>query len=225
MKSAEITNNAKTKRWPRWIENQLVRRGITDERVLAAFAQVSRASFAPRRFRDMAEADSPIRIGCRQTVSQPYVIALSLQALELTGTERVLDVGTGSGYQAVLLSCLAREVFTIEIHERLYFNARMTIENRQHAPVYTRLGDGSVGWPEQAPFDAIVVGSRAGKVPDSLIQQLAPGGRMVIPVGGESVQGLYQIIKLSDGSLKKRILERVLFVPLLGKQGSGRFPE
>lgn len=211
-------------RWPRWIEDQLVRRRITDERVLKAFAEVSRAQFTPQRFRRMAEADAPIGIGCRQTVSQPYVIALALQALTLTGRERVLDVGTGSGYQAVLLSHLAREVFTIEIYDRLYFNSRLNIQRHQQSPVHTQLGDGSLGWPQYAPFDAIVVGSRAPKTPESLLQQLAPGGRMVIPIGGESVQALYFITKLADGTFKKRILERVLFVPLLGKEGSGKQP-
>jgi protein-L-isoaspartate(D-aspartate) O-methyltransferase len=169
--------------------------------------------------------DAPIGIDCRQTVSQPYIIALSLQALELTGKEKVLDVGTGSGFQTVLLSQLAGEVFTIEIHERLYFTAKLAIERYQRAPVHTRLGDGSAGWPSQALFDAIVVGARSPKVPQSLIDQLAPLGRMVIPIGGESVQTLYRITKLKDGTLKKTILERVLFVPLVGREGTGRFPE
>ena len=211
-------------RWPAWIERQLVRRGIKDERVLTAIAEVSRAPFVPHRFRDMAQADAPIQLGCRQTVSQPYIIALSLQALELTGQERVLDVGTGSGYQTALLSRLAREVFTIEIVRELYSNSRLAIERYQQAPVHMRLGDGSVGWQEEAPFDAIVVGSRAPRLPEPLVQQLAPEGRLVIPVGGESGQSLYRIKKLEDGTLQKKILERVLFVPLTGKEGTGAFP-
>ena len=211
-------------RWPIWIERQLVRRGITDERVLEAFAEVSRAPFVPLKFRNMAREDAPIRLGHRQTVSQPYIIALSLQALELTGGERVLDVGTGSGFQAVLLSRLAKAVYTVEIVSELHINARLPVERHRQAPVYMKLGDGSVGWPGEAPFDAIVVGSRAPKLPEPLVRQLAPKGRMVIPIGEESGQTLYLIKKLEDGTLKRKVLERVLFVPLTGKEGTGAYP-
>ena len=210
--------------WPRWIERQLVRRGITDRRVLEVFSNVPREDFVHPNFRDLTLNDAPIPIGCRQTVSQPYIIALSLQGLELTGSERVLEVGTGSGFQAVLLSHLAKAVFTVEIHDKLYVAAHLPLERLQKAPVYARLGDGSTGWKEHAPYDAIVVGCRAPKLPQPLADQLAVGGRMVIPLGGDSVQALYQIRKLADGSLKKKILERVLFVPLLGKEGTGRRP-
>ena len=211
-------------RWPAWIEHQLVRRGITDQHVLQAFSEMSRAPFVPRRFRGMAQADAPIRLGHQQTVSQPYIVALSLQALELKGDERVLDVGTGSGFQAVLLSRLAKAVYTVEIVSALHMNARLPIERYQQAPVYMKLGDGSLGWPENAPFDAIVVGSRAPKMPEPLVRQLVPNGRMVIPIGGESGQSLYRIKKLEDGTLERKILERVLFVPLTGKEGTGSFP-
>jgi protein-L-isoaspartate(D-aspartate) O-methyltransferase len=209
---------------PRWIVQQLVRRGITDERVLDAMARVPREAFVPAELRRRALSDAPLPIGCRQTVSQPFVIALSLQALELRGGERVLDVGTGSGYQAVLLSLLAGEVYTIEVHQRLYTNARIAIDRFARAPVHTRLGDGSLGWPEAAPFDAIVVGAYAPRLPAALLEQLAPGGRLVLPLGSEYSQLLYRIARRADGGLDKRLLERVLFVPLVGKQGTGFLP-
>jgi protein-L-isoaspartate(D-aspartate) O-methyltransferase len=209
---------------PRWIERQLVQRGIRDERVLDAFARVPREAFVPAEHRGRALVDAPIPIGCRQTVSQPFVIALSLENLALRGSERVLDVGTGSGYQAVLLSLLAAEVYTIEVHMRLYTHARLVIERLARGPVHTRCGDGSLGWPEAAPFDAIVCGACAPRVPPSLVAQLAPGGRMVLPIGGDLNQGLYRIVKRLDGSLERTLLERVLFVPLVGKEGSGLLP-
>lgn len=207
--------------WPRWIERQLVRRGISDPRVLRAFAAVPREGFVDRGYRGLAYDDAPVPIGCRQTLSQPYVIALSLEALRLISTERVLDVGTGSGYQAVLLSHLAAEVYSIEVREKLYFNARLVVPAHQKAPVHLRLGDGSLGWPEAAPFDAIVVGARAPKLPPALAEQLAPGGRLVIPIGSEWSQGLYCFTKDPAGALHKTLLERVAFVPLIGKQGTG----
>lgn len=210
--------------WPQWIDTQLVRRGINDRRVLEAFAQVPRADFVSRKNRRHALNDAPIPIGCGQTVSQPYVIAVSLQALALAGHERVLDVGTGSGYQTVLLSTLAAEVYSMEIHQNLYIDARVTIDRFRLGPVHTRHGDGSLGWSAAAPFDAIVSGARAPKIPPSLLGQLATGGRMVIPIGEERRQMLMLIEKASDGSLKKSALDPVLFVPLLGVEGTGRMP-
>lgn len=209
---------------PRWIQRQLERRGIRDPRVLDAFAAVPRADFVAEALRSRSLVDAPLPIGCRQTVSQPYVIALSLEALALHGHERVLDVGTGSGYQAVLLSHLAAEVYTIEVHQRLYTHARLVIERLARAPVHTRCADGSLGWPEAAPFDAIVAGACAPRVPPSLVQQLAPGGRLVLPVGSETAQGLYLIHKGRDGRVDQTLLERVVFVPLVGQEGTGYLP-
>ena len=209
---------------PRWIERQLIRRGISDRRVLDAFAAVPRSEFVDPRFRSRSHVDAPIPIGCRQTVSQPYVIALSLQALALTGRETVLDIGTGSGYQTVLLSHLAAQVYTIEIHQRLYTNARLAIQAHARSPVHTRSGDGSMGWPEEAPFDAIVAGACAPRVPESLPEQLATGGRLVLPVGNDTSQALMRYVKQEDGSLKKNRLEWVLFVPLVGREGTGHMP-
>lgn len=210
--------------FPRWIEKQLIRRGIRDERVLEAFTAVPRVAFVPRNHRRQALMDAPIPIGCKQTVSQPYVIALSLQALALKGEERVLDVGTGSGYQAALLSHLAGEVHTIEIHQRLFTSARIAIEKHARSPVHTRFGDGSTGWPEAAPFDAIIAGACSPTPPPSLIEQLKTGGRLVLPVGCDRSQSLMRYVKKSDGSLDTTMLEWVLFVPLLGREGTGGKP-
>ena len=210
--------------WPPWIEKQLVRRGIIDKRVLEAFSRVRREWFLSPDLKARALSDGPIPIGCRQTVSQPFVVAVSLQALRLTGGEKVLDVGTGSGYQAVLLSHLAGEVYTIEILQKLFVNARLLVENHARSPVYTRCGDGSRGWSAAAPFDAIVAGACAPSLPNSLVEQLAIGGRLVLPVGNENLQRLYLFEKQADGNLNKTLLERVVFVPLIGAEGTGARP-
>ncbi|HUJ76788.1 MAG TPA: protein-L-isoaspartate(D-aspartate) O-methyltransferase [bacterium] len=201
--------------WPRWIEQQLVRRGITDQRVLAAMARVPREDFVPAAQRRLAHSDSPLPIGCGQTISQPFIHAISLQALELRGSERVLEVGTGSGYETALLSHLVREVYSVEILAPLVHQAQPAIRRHERAPVHLRVADGRLGWPEAAPFDAIVVGAAAETVPEALLEQLAVGGRLVIPVGGESGQTLERIRKLPDGTLERRVLDQVLFVPLV----------
>ena len=211
--------------WPKWIKHQLVRRGIHDQRVLSAMAEISRAHFVSLGRRSLAQEDRPIPIGFRQTVSQPYIIALSLQALALTGTERVLDVGTGSGYQAALLSRLAKEVFSIEVRPQLHKKSNAVLHALNVGNVTTRCGDGSLGWPEAAPFDRIVVGSRAPRLPRSLVDQLVNGGRLVVPVGESEGQRLLLVRKDTAGHLSQEVLERVLFVPLLGAEGSGKLAE
>jgi protein-L-isoaspartate(D-aspartate) O-methyltransferase len=202
-------------RWPYWIEQQLVRRGIRDARVLAAMAAIPREGFVPPQEQSYAEADAPLPIGCGQTISQPYINALSLQALQLTGGERVLDVGTGSGYQAALLSCLAAEVHTIEVHADLLDRARTNINVYRRAPVHCHLGDGRLGWPDAAPYGGIVVGAWAKEPPAPLLEQLAPGGRLVIPLGSDTRQTLVCLHKLPSGQLEREELALVRFVPLV----------
>jgi protein-L-isoaspartate(D-aspartate) O-methyltransferase len=208
----------KPSRWPLWIEYQLVRRGISDERVLSAMSTVPRAAFVPPQEQDLAEGDWPLPIGCGQTISQPYIVALSLQALELKGPERVLDIGTGSGYQAALLSHLAAEVYTIEVHAELLDRARTAINLHRGVPVQCLHGDGRLGWPDAAPFDAIVVGAWSEDLPAALTAQLGVGGRLVIPLGAEHHQVLVRLLKQPAGTLLREELESVRFVPLVHGQ-------
>jgi protein-L-isoaspartate(D-aspartate) O-methyltransferase len=189
--------------------------GIRDERVLGAIAQIPRARFVPESARDDAEADRPLPIGFGQTISQPYVAAYMTEALRLAGTERVLEVGTGSGYQTALLAYLAEEVFSIEIVAELSEGARRVLEEVGISNVHLRTGDGALGWPEEAPFDRVIVTAAAPEVPPALLAQLAPGGRMIIPVGeGPDVQWLRVIDKGNDGANVEANLLPVRFVPL-----------
>jgi protein-L-isoaspartate(D-aspartate) O-methyltransferase len=193
----------------------LRRSGIRDERVLAAVAQVPRVSFVPESLRQEADADRPLPIGQGQTISQPFVAAYMTQQLRLEGTERVLEVGTGSGYQTALLAFLAEEVFTIEIVSELSERARSVIEDLGFANVRFRTGDGALGWPEEAPFHRVIVTAAAPDVPKELVAQLAPGGRMVIPVGEDlDVQWLRVIDKGNDGANAESDVLPVRFVPL-----------
>ena len=189
--------------------------GIRDERVLAAIAQVPRERFVPESVQAEAEADRPLPIGFGQTISQPFVAAFMTEHLRLGGAERVLEVGTGSGYQTALLAHLAEEVFTIEIVAELSERARRVLEELGLVNVRLRTGDGALGWPEEAPFDRIIVTAAAPEVPPALLEQLAPGGRMVIPVGEDlDVQWLRVVDKGNDGANVEANLLPVRFVPL-----------
>lgn len=194
---------------------QLRGREISDPAVLAAVAAVPRHLFVPAEERGKAYADQAVPIGSGQTISQPYIVALMTSLLELKPGARVLEVGTGSGYQAAVLSRLAVEVYTIEILRPLAERARRTLADLGYRNVHLRVGDGFQGWPEAAPFDAIVVTAAAPRIPQPLIDQLKPGGRMVIPVGGDySVQQLLVLDKQADGRTLTRRTLPVRFVPL-----------
>lgn len=190
--------------------------GIRDERVLAAMAQVPRTRFVPEPLRADADADRPLPIGCGQTISQPYVAAYMTEKLRLGGAERVLEVGTGSGYQTAILAFLAEEVFSIEIVPELAERARrVLLDELGLSNVHLRAGDGAQGWPEESPFERIIVTAAAREVPRPLVAQLSPGGRMVIPVGEElDVQWLRVIDKGHDGRSVEADLLPVRFVPL-----------
>lgn len=170
-----------------WIDVQLRRRGITDGRVLEAMAHVPRELFVPPEVRRLAYDDAALQLPCGQTISQPFIVAVLLQALALVGGERVLDVGTGSGYQAALLRSLAADVVSIERIPELAAQARVNLAAAGFPDVEVRVGDGSLGAPDLAPFDAIAVAAAAPAVPPALVEQLAPGGRLVLPVRDELV--------------------------------------
>jgi protein-L-isoaspartate(D-aspartate) O-methyltransferase len=189
--------------------------GIRDERVLAAVAQIPRERFVPESVRADADADRPLPIGFGQTISQPFVAAFMTEHLQLGGTERVLEVGTGSGYQTALLAFLAAEVFSVEIVAELSERAGRVLGELGLANVRLRTGDGAFGWSEEAPFDRIIVTAAAPEVPRALLEQLAPGGRMVIPVGEDlDVQWLRVVDKGKDGANVEANLLPVRFVPL-----------
>jgi protein-L-isoaspartate(D-aspartate) O-methyltransferase len=200
------------------VRDQLRQRGIRDERVLAAMERVPRHEFVPPRYMSDAYGDHPIPIGHGQTISQPYIVAAMLQALELLPGDKVLEVGTGSGYQTALLAELVAQVYSIERHAALAEQARATLERLGYRNVHVLHGDGSHGLPEGAPFNAITVGAAAPRVPPPLEQQLAEGGRMIIPVGGAPGQEL-QFIRRCDGQLQVQPMEGCRFVPLVGEEG------
>jgi protein-L-isoaspartate(D-aspartate) O-methyltransferase len=202
----------------RRLSNQLLEMGIRDRRVLEAVAQVPRQLFVPEAQRAEADADRPLPIGLGQTISQPFVVATMTEAAGLRGGERVLEVGTGSGYQTALLALLAREVFSIEILPELAEQARRTLQETLGLDnVRLRVGDGRRGWPEAAPFDAILVTAAPAQVPPALPAQLAPGGRLVIPVGEDpDAQRLLLLRRGEDGATTSEDLMTVRFVPLVG---------
>jgi len=197
----------------RMADAQIRARGVRDKRVLAAMEEVPRHLFVPERLRDCSYADEPLPIGEGQTISQPYIVAYMTEALGLRGEEKVLEVGTGSGYQTAVLAELVREVFTLEIIERLSLRARGILDGLGYGNIRFRIGNGSDGWPEAAPFDAIMVTAAADRIPELLQDQLAPGGRMIVPVGTDS-QELVLISKGEEGLRRERLLA-VRFVPLV----------
>ncbi len=197
------------------VDQTVAARGVTDPRVLAAMKRAPRYRFVPAELREFAADDRPLPIGEGQTVSQPYVVALMLEAARLRPHDRVLEVGTGSGYAAALTSLLCREVFTIERHRSLAEEATNRLDELGYGTVRVRCGDGTLGWPEHAPFDAILVAAGGPAVPAALVEQLTVGGRLVMPVGAEGAQTLMRFTKQSDGGLTREELEAVRFVPLI----------
>ncbi|SRR6266481_3526418 len=200
------------------IEHQLRERGINDTRVLEAMAKVPRHAFVSAHDQADAYADRPIGIGEQQTTSQPYIIAAMLQAAEISPEDRVLEVGAGSGYQTALLAELAREVFAVERYASLADSARQILERLGYQNVTVVAGDGSLGLPQHAPFDAIVVSAAAPHIPPALMDQLAMGGRLVIPVG-DPQQQILQLARRDADGIKITALEGCRFVPLIGQQG------
>jgi len=196
----------------RMVQEQLEGRDIRDPRVLEAMRHVPRHELVPQGVRPYAYEDRPLPIGRGQTISQPYVVAAMTEALALDGHERVLEVGTGSGYQAAVLSSLCREVYSIELEPELADRARADLDRLGYHNVHVRRGDGYRGWPEQAPFDAIVVTAAPPEVPQALIEQLAVGGRMAIPVG-ETFQDLL-LLRRTDEGVERKVLMGVRFVPM-----------
>jgi protein-L-isoaspartate(D-aspartate) O-methyltransferase len=199
------------------VAEQIERRGVKDPRVLEAMRKVPRHEFVPEEERHEAYDDRPLPIGHGQTISQPYIVAFMTEALGLKGTEKVLEVGTGSGYQAAVLSGLAKEVFTVEIVEPLGTRAAEVLKRLGYKNVSVRVGDGYRGWREEAPFDAIIVTCAPDAVPEPLVHQLAEGGRMIIPVGPEGKAQQLVLLKKRHGKLHQQEILPVRFVPMTGE--------
>ena len=204
----------------RMVEEQIEARGVRDPRVLDAMRQVPRHELVPAAQRAHAYEDRPLPIGQGQTISQPYVVAAMTEALALSGGERVLEVGTGSGYQAAVLSRLAKQVYSIEIVPELARRAKADLARLGYANVEVRQGDGWRGWPEHAPFDAIVVTAAPEEVPPDLLAQLAPGGRLVIPVGAREQQ--LMVLRKTPSGITREVLFGVRFVPMTGEAEEDR---
>jgi protein-L-isoaspartate(D-aspartate) O-methyltransferase len=197
------------------VERQIRARGIRDPRVIAAMEKVPRHEFVPASQREAAYDDTPLPIGYSQTISQPYIVGFMTEALGVKASDKVLEIGTGSGYQAAILSELAQRVYSIEIVPGLAEQARVTLEAHGHRNVEVRTGDGYLGWPEHAPFDKIIVTAAPPEVPQALVDQLAVGGRMILPVGSVE-QELRILTKTPNGVITERSLP-VRFVPMIKK--------
>ncbi|HOP41667.1 MAG TPA: protein-L-isoaspartate(D-aspartate) O-methyltransferase [Geobacteraceae bacterium] len=201
------------------VENQLIGRGIRDRRVIEAMLKIPRHLFVQEALAAQAYNDNPLPIGERQTISQPYMVALMTELLELKGKERVLEIGTGSGYQAAVLAVLADHVYTMERIRPLAMRARKVLDGLGLLNVNIKIDDGTCGWEQEAPFDAIVVTAGAPEIPEDLVKQLAPGGRLVVPVGDQFSQTLVRVLKHEDGSYAVEQSIGCRFVKLIGKHG------
>jgi protein-L-isoaspartate(D-aspartate) O-methyltransferase len=198
---------------------QIESRGVLDPNVLSALRKVPRHVFVSEALRDQAYGDFPLPIGEQQTISQPYIVAEMTQALEIKADDRVLEIGTGSGYQTAILAEIAYRVYTVERIRTLYFKVRKLFDQQRYHNIITKYSDGSMGWSSESPFDAIIVTAGAPDIPDTLVQQLALGGRMVVPVGNQYSQELIKIFKDESGSIRKMNLGGCRFVKLVGEQG------
>ncbi len=202
----------------RMVDDQIVTRGVRDERVLAAMRKVPRHEFLPLAMRSMAYADNALPIGESQTMSQPYMVALMTELLAVSSTDRVLEIGTGSGYQAAVLAELCEKVYTVERVKILADKAREVLDQLGYRTVAIKVYDGTYGWKEMAPFDAIMVTAGAPDIPKPLMEQLKPGGRMVIPVGERTTQRLVKVVNAGEGPVIESSIPCV-FVPLIGAHG------
>ena len=205
------------------VESQIRKRGVTDERVLRAMAAVPRHEFVPPFWIYQAYADEPLPIGRGQTISQPYIVAAMVASLALTGSENVLEIGTGCGYQAAVVSLLAREVHSVEILPDLAQPAAERLQRLGYFNVHVHCGDGTLGWPESSPHDAILIAAAVPAIPEPLLEQLAEGGRLIAPVGDEDKQEL-QLITKHEGKLIARQGGPCRFVPLMGRHGWPKQP-
>jgi len=201
------------------VEEQIERRGVTDKAVLGAMKKVERHLFVPEDLKNTAYTDSPLPIGYRQTISQPYIVAFMTQAIQPGPDDRVLEIGTGSGYQAAVLAELVKEVYTVEIVEPLAENARLSLEKLGYKNIKVKYGDGYKGWREYSPFDVIVVTAAPPGIPEELINQLKIGGSMIVPIG-EYHQELY-LIKKTETGLERKALLPVVFVPMVKPSDKG----
>lgn len=201
----------------RMVEKQIVARGIKDEKVLDALLEVERHKFVPKNLQYFAYTDHPLPIGYGQTISQPYIVALMTELLDLKPDEKLLEIGTGSGYQAAVLSLLCKQVYTIEILEPLAENSAKLLSDLGYTNVAVKCGDGFLGWEEYAPFDAIIVTCAPEEIPPKLVEQLKEGGRIVIPVG-DKFQQLQLVVKKKRGKIKVKDITPVRFVPMIKGQ-------
>ena len=202
----------------RMVDEQIAGRGVKDERVLAVMRKIPRHEFLPEGIRGMAYNDSALPLGEGQTMSQPYMVAIMTEFLGLKGTERVLEIGTGSGYQAAVLAELCQKVYTVERIKTIADKARATLDRLGYKSVAIKIYDGTYGWKEMAPYDAIIVTAGSPDIPGPLVEQLKEGGRMVIPVGDRYGQQLIKVVKTSEGIITERSIPCV-FVPLIGNHG------